>query len=82
MQLSKIEQEVIATLHDLPLTEQKSVLEFSLFLKQKIQSSTHEHGFAKALKDFLERSALDPVDIDTSIFDSYRKDVRERDIDL
>jgi hypothetical protein len=82
MQLSKIEQEVIETLHDLPLTEQKSVLEFSLFLKQRIQNSKPEHGFTKALREFLERSALDPVDIDTAIFDSYRKDVRERDIDL
>ena len=64
MQLSEIEQEVIETLHDLPLTEQKSVLDFSLFLKQKIQSSKPEHGFKKALTEFLERSALNPVDID------------------
>jgi hypothetical protein len=33
----------------------------------------------EALKAFLKKYEADPIDIDTSIFDSYRKSVKDRD---
>lgn len=35
-----------------------------------------------ALKNFLKKYENDPIDIDTSIFDDYRKTVTEREVDL
>jgi hypothetical protein len=35
-----------------------------------------------ALQNFLKKYEDDPIDIDTSIFDDYRKTVTEREIDL
>jgi hypothetical protein len=44
------------------------------FEEKKASNSAGE-----ALKAFLKKYESDPIDIDTSIFDSYRKSVKDRD---
>lgn len=92
MKLSAIEKQVVANMHGLPLDKQKSILEFSLFLiniVQKDKNSGQEGifeqnsaSFAVFLKEFLKEVELEPLDIDTSIFDSDRPQESGREIEL
>ncbi|MEI7840962.1 MAG: hypothetical protein WCJ11_10710 [Methylococcaceae bacterium] len=86
MQKSKIENQVMNVMHGLPLEEQQSILEFSLNIKNKIKMKKmvqpKKTSFGASLKEFLKEVEDDPIDIDTSIFDDYRKTVTEREIDL
>lgn len=82
MQLSEIDRKLIANVHSLPLKEQQALLEYSLLLKNKIKKNKlvkkNKSSFGVKLKEFLKKYENDPIDIDTSIFDSYRKSVTER----
>lgn len=86
MQKSKIENQVMNVMHGLPLEEQQSILEFSLNIKNKFKMKKMvqppKKSFGESLKEFLKEVEDDPIDIDTSIFDDYRKTVTEREIDL
>jgi hypothetical protein len=90
MNLSAIEQQVVANLHNLPVNKQQSVLEFSLFL---LNSTKNNHSsndetkqphssFAVFVKEFLIEAQLEPLDIDTSIFDGDRPQESGREIEL
>jgi hypothetical protein len=82
MQLSEIDRKIIANVHSLPLNEQHALLEYSKLLKNRIKNNKknleNKTSFGVNLKAFLEKYESDPIDIDTSIFDSYRKSVTER----
>ena len=92
MKLSAIEKQVVANMHSLPLDKQKSILEFSLFLinmVQKDKNSAQERKFEQNnssftvfLKEFLKEVELEPLDIDTSIFDRDRPKESGREIEL
>jgi len=88
MKLSTIEKQVVANIHGLPLDKQQSVLEFSLFLINKAQKDQenaiekNSSSFAVFLKEFLKEVELEPLDIDTSIFDSDRPQDSGREIEL
>ena len=45
--------------------------------KEEVEKSTEPFG--ERLKEFLKEVETDPVDIDTAIFDNYRKSVTARD---
>lgn len=90
MKLSEIDKQVIANLHSLPLDKQQSILEFSTFLKVQIRQNRYEKdvveskpsNFLLALHEFLKEDELDPIDIDTTIFDRDRAQAKDREIDL
>jgi len=76
MQLSTIEQQVIANMHGLPLEQQQSILAFSLFLinnasnyPAKPSEQQNNASFAQFLNQFLKEVEEEPLDIDTSLFD-------------
>jgi hypothetical protein len=69
MELSPIEQQVIANMHRLPQDKQQSLLEFSLFLIDTAQNSAKKKAavndtFATFLATFLNEVANEPLDID------------------
>ncbi len=77
----EIDRKIVANLHNLSLEERKSLLDYSLLLinqkrKSKIKNTT---SFSSKLQGFLKEVELEPLDIDTSIFDDYRKSVTPRD---
>jgi len=79
MQMNMIEQEILSILNSLPAETQQEILNFSLFLKRKMQSDgqneslkANPEAFVSALKKFLEEVESDPFDIDTSVFDRDR----------
>jgi hypothetical protein len=88
MKLSAIEKQVVANIHGLPLDKQQSVLEYSLFLINKVQKDKQEDtennsvSFGVFLKQFLKEVELEPLDIDTSIFDRDRPQDSGREIEL
>ena len=81
MQLSEIDRKIITNVHSLPLDEQKALLEYSLLLvnKKKKAKIKNKTSFSSKLESFLKEVELEPLDIDTSIFDDYRKSVTTRD---
>jgi hypothetical protein len=81
MQLSEIEKKVVANMHSLPLDKQHSILEFSLFLQDSFNKK-NKSSFAASLKEFLNEVELEPLDIDTSIFDRDRPLDSGREINL
>jgi hypothetical protein len=80
MKLSEIDRKIIANVHSLPLPEQQALLEYSNLLKNKVTQTNSENktDFGVKLKEFLAKYEDDPIDIDTTIFDSYRKSVTDR----
>ena len=77
----EIDRKIVANLHNLSLDERKSLLDYSLFLinqkkKPKIKNKTQ--NFAEFLREFRKEVEVEPLDIDTSIFDGYRKSVTDR----
>lgn len=82
MQLSELDKKIINVIHGLPLEEQQSILNFGLGLKNKMKMKKmvqpKKASFSASLKEFLKEVEDDPIDIDTSIFDDYRKTVTER----
>jgi hypothetical protein len=88
MKLSAIEKQVVANIHGLPLDKQQSVLDYSLFLINKVQKDKQEDtennsvSFGVFLKQFLKEVELEPLDIDTSIFDRDRPQDSGREIEL
>lgn len=82
MKLSAIEKQVVSNMHNLPLDKQRVILELSAFLKNKSQENQIEkitEPFGERLKKFLKETESDTIDIDTAIFDGYRKAVTTRD---
>jgi hypothetical protein len=80
MQLSEIDRKIIANVHSLPLNEQQAILKYSLLLKEnKKKYVKNKTSFSSKLQAFLKEVELEPLDIDTSIFDDYRKSVTTRD---
>lgn len=80
MQLSELDRKIIGNLHSLPLKDQQAILEYTQILKNRIKKDTHvQTSFGIKLKEFLKEVKLDPIDIETSIFDDYRKSVTDRD---
>ena len=81
MQLSELDKKVIGNLHSLPLKEQQAILEYTQILKNRInkKNTDNQTSFGIKLKEFLKEVESDPIDIDTSIFDDYRKSVTDRD---
>ncbi|OQX25012.1 MAG: hypothetical protein BWK80_17915 [Desulfobacteraceae bacterium IS3] len=88
MQLNTIEQEILSVLNSLPAEKQQEILNFSLFLKGRMQSDKQEESvknptaFVSALKKFLKEVESDPFEIDTSVFDRNRAQESEREIEL
>jgi hypothetical protein len=84
MQLSELDKKIINVMHGLPLEEQQFILEFGLNIKNKFKMKKMRQfkktSFGTSLKEFLKKYENDPIDIDTSIFDDYRKTVTEREI--
>jgi hypothetical protein len=81
MTKADVDKKIVANLHNLSLEEKKSLLEYSLLLinqkkKRKIKQKTQ--NFAEFLREFRKEVEAEPLDIDTSIFDSYRKSVTDR----
>jgi hypothetical protein len=69
-------------MQNLPLDKQQIMLELSAFLKQKSQENQIENitePFGERLKKFLKEVESDPIDVDTSSFDSYRKSITTRE---
>ena len=77
MQLSEIDRKIIANLHSLPTREQQVILRYTQMLKNRTRKN--KSSFGATLKEFLKKYENDPIDIDTAIFDSYRKSIVERD---
>jgi hypothetical protein len=78
----EIDRKIVANLHNLSLDERKSLLEYSLLLvnqKKKPKIKPKTQNFAEFLREFRKEVEAEPLDIDTSIFDSYRKSVKTRD---
>ncbi len=78
----EIDRKIVANLHNLSLDERKSLLDYSLFLinqKNKPKTKPKTQNFAEFLREFRKEVEAEPLDIDTSIFDSYRKSVKTRD---
>lgn len=77
MTKAEIDRKIVANLHNLSLDERKSLLDYSLLLinqkkKPKIKSKTQ--NFAEFLREFRKEVEAEPLDIDTTIFDSYKRD--------
>lgn len=78
----EIDRKIVANLHNLSLDERKSLLDYSLLLinqKKKPKIKPKTQNFAEFLREFRKEVEAEPLDIDTSIFDSYRKSVKTRD---
>ena len=71
MQISIIEENILSTVHNLPIEKQQEILDFSLFLKNKLQKKElkNHSSFSIALNKFLNEVKENPLDIDTAIFD-------------
>ena len=77
----EVEEQLIKEIHELPIEIMEAMLNLALSVKHKnVEEPENKAGLA--LRAFLKKYESEPIDIDTSIFDSYRKDVRERDIEL
>ncbi len=79
MQINTIEQKILSTVHSLPMERQEEVLNFSLFLKGRMQFNKqneminqNQTAFVSALKEFLKEVESDPLDMDISVFDRNR----------
>lgn len=79
----EIDRKIVASLHNLSLEERKSLLDYSLFLinqKKKPKVKPKTQNFAEFLREFRKEVEAEPLDdIDTTMFDSYRKSVKGRD---
>lgn len=84
MQMTTTEQNILSTVHNLPIEKQQEILDFSLFLKSKLQKTELKNlsSFAIALHEFLNEVKENPLDIDTTVFDSDRAQESERDFQL
>lgn len=88
MQLSTIEQQVIANMHGLPPDKQQSILDFSLRVINSVQNhpvlqmEAQSAAFIIALQAFLKEVELEPLEIDTALFDRDRPQESGRPIDL
>jgi hypothetical protein len=101
MQINSVEQDILYTVHELPIEKQREILDFSLFLKNTLKKQVHNDvkldsnismveitinqqinnepsAFRTALRQFLKKVEQEPIDIDTSIFDSDRKNESSR----
>jgi len=84
MQISMIEENILSAVHNLPFEKQQEILDFSLFLKSKLQKTElkNNSSFAIALHEFLNKVKENPLDIDTAIFDRDREQESGRDFQL
>ena len=79
----EVEEQLIKEIHELPIEVMEAMLNLALSVKHKsIETDKTTNAAGLALREFLKKYESDPIDIDISIFDSYRKDVKERDIEL
>ena len=84
MQISTIEENILSTVHNLPIEKQQEILDFSLFLKSKLQTVElkNHSSFSIALHEFLNELKDNPLDIDTAIFDHDMEQESGRDFQL
>ncbi len=84
MQISTIEENILSTIHNLPIEKQQEILDFSLFLKSKLRKAElkKHSSFSIVLHDFLNEVKAEPLGIDTSIFDTDREQESGRDSQL
>ncbi|MCK5354384.1 MAG: hypothetical protein KAJ63_04650 [Methyloprofundus sp.] len=84
MQISTIEENILSTVHNLPIEKQQEILDFSLFLKNKLQKAElkNHSSFSIALHEFLNEVKDNPLGIDTAIFDRDREQESGRDFQL
>ena len=84
MQISTIEENILSTVHNLPIEKQQEILDFSLFLKNKLQTAglKNHSSSSIALHEFLNEVKDNPLDIDTAIFDHDREQESGRDFQL
>jgi len=77
---TKIENQLIQEIHTLPL----EILQTMLHLVNSVKkiSPTTDSSINVALNDFLKRYEENPIDIDTEIFEGYRKIATDRDFKL
>jgi hypothetical protein len=88
MTKAEVENRLMNEIHYLPIEIIEEMLRWALVIKKltKPESVIHSmpieeknNSAGEALKKFLKKYESDPIDIDTAIFDSYRKSVVERD---
>ena len=77
---TKIENQLIQEIHTLPLEILKTMLHLANSIK-KITPTT-DLSINAALNDFLKRYEENPVDINTEIFEEYRKIATDSDFKL
>ncbi len=84
MQISTIEENILSTVHNLPIEKQQEILDFSLFLKSKLQKTELKHysSFSIALHEFLNEVKAEPLAIDTNTFNADREQESGRDFQL
>ena len=77
---TKVENQLIQEIHTLPL----EILQTMLHLAKSIKkiTPTMESSVNVALNDFLKRYEENPINIDTEIFEEYRKTATDRDFKL
>lgn len=82
--MTTIEENILSTIHNLPVKKQQYIFYFSLFLKNNMQKSALKRysPFSIALHNFLNEVKAEPLGIDTSIFDADREQENGRDFQL
>jgi hypothetical protein len=91
----ELENQLVNEIHYLPVDAMEKMLKWVRSLKKvtpveqtmqldNVVNFERDESISAglALKNFLKKYENDPIDIDTSIFDDYRKTVTEREIDL
>lgn len=86
MQMTYIEENILQTVQHLPVEKQQEILDFSLFLKNKIErvslEKSQKPNFSSALHSFLADVKNTPIEIDTQLFDNDRAVISGRDFIL
>ncbi len=84
MQMTYIEENILQTVQHLPVEKQQEILDFSLFLKNKIErvslKKSQKPSFSSALHDFLADVKNTPIEIDTQLFDNDRAVISGRNL--
>ena len=78
MTRTEVEEQLIKEIHEFPIELMEAMLNLVLSVKHKtVEEPENKAGLA--LREFLKKYEQN---LDTFIFDSYRKNIHERDIEL
>ncbi|MFZ2726053.1 MAG: hypothetical protein WAX77_07390 [Methylococcaceae bacterium] len=79
----ELENQLMNEIHYLPTEIIEEMLKWVSAIKKTTHSNTTENPepilAGEALKKFLKQYESNPIDIETAIFDNYRKSVNERE---